>query len=114
MQNAVDDAKAVRQALEHKGAQVFYAENCDKNELSSTQDEFLTALQENDAAFIFFAGYSCEYHNANRLMTISKSATKSLKKDSLNIHVLLARSASKLFSKSFSRTYLDVIRAIPH
>ena len=100
LENAVNSAKAVRQALESKGVHVFYVEDCDKDGLRSMLKEFLAAVQENDAVFIFFAGHGCEYHNANRLMTISKSATKSLKKDSLNIHVLLARSALKSFSRT--------------
>ena len=110
MENAVNSAKAVRQALESKGARVFYVEDCDKDELCSVLKKFVAAVQENDAVFIFFAGHGCEYHNANRLMTISKSAALNLKKDSLSIHLLLARSAPK----SFFRTKPDIIRAISH
>lgn len=91
LKNAVRDAKAVCAALKSKGVVVTFAENCTRTQWKNKENEFLRNLREGDAAIIFFAGHGCEFNNANRLLTRSKSQKRNLKNDSVNVLALLIR-----------------------
>ena len=67
LKNAVQDAKAVKEALESQGVEVFAIYDCNITELRAATDKFVKALQEGDAAIVFFAGAAVEFHNATRL-----------------------------------------------
>ena len=89
LKNAVNDAKAVKEALELKGVEVFDVYDCSITQLKAKTDEFVDAVQEGDTAIVFFAGKGVEYDNATRLMAISED--KHCRKDAVNLLSLLER-----------------------
>ena len=91
LDHAVNDARAVKVALQARGVHVFYVEDCDIEECNAIMDAFVSFVGAKDAAFVFFAGHACEYRNANRLLMICKSGRPDVRKDSVNVLVLLAR-----------------------
>ena len=93
MKNAVNDAKAVKEALESRGVQVFDVYDCNIAELRAKENEFVGALQEGDAAIVYFAGAAAEYNNATRLLAISEDKPD-FRKDTLNVLALKYRSAT--------------------
>ena len=92
LRNAVNDAKAVKKALEAKDVIVFDIYDCDTIELKTKMNEFVGFLQKGDAAIIFFAGHGVEYDNALRLM--ATCGKRDYNKDSVNVLVLLERLAT--------------------
>ena len=92
--NAVNDAKAVKKALEAKDVKVFDIYDCNIIALNEKMNEFLDYLQKGDAAIVYFAGHGVEYNNARRLMAIWESAKPDYKEDSLNVLALLNRLAT--------------------
>ena len=94
LKNAVNDAKAVAAALEAQGVKVFAIYDCNITELNAIVQEYVNALQEGDAAIVFFAGHGAEYNNANRLVAIPQSGEPDLVKEALNLLVLLDRLAT--------------------
>ena len=91
LKNAVNDAKAVKKALEARDVKVFDIYDCNIVALKEKVNEFMGFLQEGDAAIVYFAGHGVEYNNARRLMAICESAKPDYKEDSLNVLVLLKR-----------------------
>ena len=94
LKNAVNDAKAVKKALEAKDVKVFDIYDCNIIALNEKTNEFLDYLQKGDAAIVYFAGHGVEYNNALRLMATWESAKPDYKQDSLNVLVLLNRLAT--------------------
>ena len=93
LENAVNDAKAVKKALQSKDVKVFDIYDCNIVELEEKMNEFVGFLQEGDAAIVYFAGHGVEYNNALRLMATWESGEPDYMKDSLNVLVLLDRLA---------------------
>ena len=91
MKNAVNDARAIKEALEKEGVIVFYAENCTITKLNEIVQLYLDSLQEGEVTLVFFAGHGVEYANANRLIAIPESNVTDYKRDSLNLLFLLLR-----------------------
>ena len=73
LKNAVNDARAIKEALEKEGVIVFYAENCTITQLNEIVQLYLDSLQAGEVTLVFFAGHGVEYANANRLVAISES-----------------------------------------
>ena len=94
LENAVNDAKAVKKALEAKDVKVFDIYDCNIIKLKAKMDEFVGFLQKGDAAIIFFAGHGVEYNNALSLMATWGSGKPDYKKDSVNVLQLLERLAT--------------------
>ena len=93
LKNAVNDAKAVKAALELKGVQVFAIYDCNITELTAIVDEYVNALQKGDAAFVFFAGHGVVYKNTSRLLASNQSAEPDSAKNALNVLYLSLRLA---------------------
>ena len=91
LKNAVNDARAIKEALEKEGVVVFYAENCTIAQLNEIVQLYLGSLQEGEVTLVFFAGHGVEFANANRLLAISESDVTDYKRDSLNLLLLLLR-----------------------
>ena len=91
LDNAVNDAKAMKALLESKDVEVFDIYDCNITDLTAKTDEFVDALQEGDAAMVFFAGHGVEYNNTNRLVAITQSGVADLRNEALNALVLLNR-----------------------
>ena len=89
----MNDAKAVKAALESKGVEVFAIYDCNITELNAKVDEYVNALQKGDAAFVFFAGHGVEYNNTRRLIALHQSAEPDLKEEALNVLRLSLRLA---------------------
>ena len=89
----VTDAEAIRDVLEKQNAEVYFAENCGVDEFEEAFALFLAAVQPGDAVFLFFAGHGAIVNNAMRLITISNSSKSGIVAASLNLDVLVARSA---------------------
>ena len=90
--HAVNDAAAVKNLLEAKGARVFYAENCSQKMLQFTAEQFLSSLQKDDVALLYFAGHILEMTDATIRLAAS-SLPKQLNRieNSLKLHLLLHR-----------------------
>ena len=91
LRNAVNDARAIKEALEKEGVIVFYAENCTITKLKEVVQLYLDSLNVGEVTLVFFAGHGVEYANANRLVTIPESNVTDYKRDSLNLLSLLLR-----------------------
>ena len=91
LQNAVNDARAIKEALEKEGVKVFYAENCTIAELNKIVQLYLDSLKAGVVTLVFFAGHGVEYANANRLIAISEFDVTDYQRDSLNLLFLLIR-----------------------
>ena len=93
LENAVNDAKAIKAALLQSKSvvEIFDIYDCDATKLNSKVDDYVNSLQEGDAALLFFACHGVEFDNAIRLVAIPQSGTPDLRKDSLNVLVLLDR-----------------------
>ena len=91
LKNAVNDARAIKEALEKEGVIVFYAENCTITQLKEIVQLYLDSLQKGEVTLVFFAGHGVQYANANRLIAIAESNVTDYKRDSLNLLLLLLR-----------------------
>ena len=91
LRNAVNDARAIKEALEKEGVRVFYAENCTITQLNKIVQRYLDSLKAGEVTLVFFAGHGVEYANANRLVAISESNVTDYKRDSLNLLHLFLR-----------------------
>ena len=94
LENAVNDAKAVKKALEAKDVKVFDIYDCNTIELKAKMNEFVGFLQKGDAAIVYFAGHGVEYNNALRLMATWESGKRDYNKDSVNVRSLFERLAT--------------------
>ena len=101
LKNPVADATAIRDVLEKKNAEVYYAENCGIDEFEETFGLFLAAVRPGDAAFLFYAGHAVMFNNSLRLTAIANSSkstddasssTSDIEDNALNLDVLIARS----------------------
>ena len=92
LKNAVKDARAFGAKIESKGGTVVYALDCKTSELKAKIEEYLGLLRENDVAMLYFAGHSCEYNNALRLMAISEGDESNIQTDAVNLLVLINKS----------------------
>ena len=100
LRNAVNDARAIKEALEKQGVKVFYAENCTITDLEALKNKYMNSLQEGEVTFVFFAGHGVEFANANRLIAISEpSATHcNYANESLDLSALLNGYVASLMS----------------
>ena len=69
LENAVNDARAIRDILRKQGVKVFYKEDCTISELKKVQKEYIDYVKRGDAALFFFAGHGCIFKNHPRMMT---------------------------------------------
>ena len=101
LKNPVADAMAIRDVLEKKNAEIYFAENCDIDEFEETFGLFVAAVRPGDAAFLFYAGHAVMLNNSLRLMAIANSSTSTddassstpdIEDNSFNLDVLIARS----------------------
>ena len=93
LKNPVSDAKAVQLLLEAQHVEVHSAFDCDIKELQDKFNLFVASLRPGDAAFFYFAGHGATFNNSVRLFAISDSAKPDMKKDALNLDVVIARLA---------------------
>ena len=91
LKNGVKDARAFGAKLEAKGAKVIYALNCTASKFKAIVNQYVTLLRENDVGMFYFAGHGCEYQNAIRTFAISEGEKSDIKKDCLNVLVLINR-----------------------
>ena len=95
LKNALNDAKAVKKALETQNVKVFFIYDGDIVALKAKFKEYVNYLQKGDAAIVYFAGHGVEYNNALRIMASYESAEEAdYKEGSLNMHVLIDRLAT--------------------
>ena len=90
LNNAVNDARAMKDTLEKQNVKVFYVKDCTITELTEVQEKYINYIEPGDAALFFFAGHGCTFKNAPRMMTIVEDDDR-LSKNSLNLYVLLAK-----------------------
>ena len=95
LENAVNDARAIKELLEKEGVIVFYAEDCTITELTEIVQRYLSSLKPGEVTLVFFAGHGVEYANANRLIAISESDVTDYKRDSINLLHLFLRFVSR-------------------
>lgn len=90
LDGAVNDARAVKDALESKGVGVVFIENCSIKELKEIKDKFLKMIQPGDVVLIYFAGHGCRWNNYDRLLAISQRSDGKIdyKLDALNLLLL--------------------------
>ena len=128
LNNAVNDARAMRAFLKSKKFEVLYAENATEKVMRNKVDDFLDSLDEESVGFVYYSGHGIqEYSNkekriTNYLIPIDNSKFKrktdldyssislnylldvlSAKENGLNIVMVDAcRSPFKSFSKSIN------------
>jgi caspase domain-containing protein len=68
LNNAVNDARAMKKALERLNFQVDIGENLDRNEFIERLSDFSARLQPGDIAFFFYAGHGVSFSGANYLL----------------------------------------------
>ena len=91
LQNAVDDAQKVEQALRDVGVKrITTATNCTYDELTDSTNEYLSKLQKGDVSVVYAAGHAATYRNQNVLLTKTSDKTN-LAHTSLRLHLLIVR-----------------------
>lgn len=68
--NAVNDARAIKDAFEKLEFDVIYRENCNVANASELLDEFSNRIKNYDASIFYFAGHGFEFDGENYLTTI--------------------------------------------
>jgi hypothetical protein len=68
LQKAVNDARAMSDALKQLGFTVLFAENQNRKAFSETMLAFDKAVDPGDTAFFFFAGHGFEINGQNYLL----------------------------------------------
>ena len=68
LRNAVNDARAVRAALEAVGFSVKIVENATRRDLTSALGDFAASLRSDDVALFFFAGHGIQIDGTNYLI----------------------------------------------
>ena len=66
--NAINDARAVKAALEALGFDVLYGENLDRRSLVDRLIDLTARLKTGDTAFFFFSGHGVSFSGANYLL----------------------------------------------
>jgi hypothetical protein len=70
LKNPVNDARAMKTALEELGFSVIKYENCDQQMMKRAIDEFGRELANNDVGFFFYAGHGLQVKGANYLIPV--------------------------------------------
>lgn len=73
LKNPVNDAKAIRDALEARGFSVMYFENADKRTMDDALTGFGHRLKRGGVGLFFFAGHGMEVDGKNYLVPIGAS-----------------------------------------
>jgi invasion protein IalB len=68
LNNAISDARAVRDTLKGLGFEVLHGENLDRRALVDRLFDFTARLGKDDTAFFFFAGHGVSFSGANYLL----------------------------------------------
>ena len=68
LENAISDARAVRNTLQGLGFEVLYGENLDRRTLIDRLFDFAARLGKDDTAFFFFSGHGVSFNGANYLL----------------------------------------------
>jgi SH3-like domain-containing protein len=68
LRNAVNDARAVKKALEGLGFEVLSGENLDRARMIETLSDFAARLQTGDVAFFFYSGHGLSLNGANYML----------------------------------------------
>jgi uncharacterized caspase-like protein len=68
LNNAIGDARAVRETLKGLGFEVLHGENLDRRALIDRLFDFTARLGKDDTAFFFFAGHGVSFSGANYLL----------------------------------------------
>ena len=95
LKNAVPDAKAIVDVLEKRNVEIYSAYDCDIEDLKEKFALFAAAVRAGDAVFMYFACHAEIFDNCLRLKAISKSSTRDIEADSLNLEELVAWSATR-------------------
>ena len=97
LNNAVHDAQTVKEMLEGAGVEVYFVANANIQQLNEAVAKYTASLQEGEVALVYFAGHGCEFNNAPRLLAKSIGPVPNLRKDAVNVFVMLDRFDSKCF-----------------
>ena len=68
LNNAINDARAIREAVRGLGFEVIYAENADRSTFIEKLSDLAARLDKDDTAFFFFAGHGVSLSGANYLL----------------------------------------------
>jgi uncharacterized caspase-like protein len=68
LNNAIADARAMRETLAGLGFEVIYGENLDRRSMVERLFDLAARLGTNDVAFFFFAGHGVSFSGANYLL----------------------------------------------
>ena len=84
LHNAVNDARAMKKALEGLNFQVDIGENLDRNQFIDKVSDFSARLQPGDIAFFFYAGHGVSFSGANYLLPRDVPSPRSNGRDEEN------------------------------
>ena len=82
--NAVNDARAMKEALERLNFQVDIGETLDRNQFIDKLSDFSARLQPGDIAFFFYAGHGVSFSGANYLLPRDVPSPRSNGRDEEN------------------------------
>lgn len=68
LNNAVGDARAIRDTLDGLGFEVLYGENLDRGAMVDRMSDLAARLGEDDTAMVFYAGHGVAFSGANYLL----------------------------------------------
>ena len=84
LHNAVNDARAMKKALEGLKFQVDIGENLDRNQFIDKVSDFSARLRPGDIAFFFYAGHGVSFSGANYLLPRDVPSPRSNGRDEEN------------------------------
>jgi len=70
LKNPINDARAVKNALEERNFQVFYLENGSRRIMVQTIDRFIRALERSNIGLVYYAGHGVEVRGENFLIPV--------------------------------------------
>lgn len=68
--NPINDARAMKQALEQVGFRVLYRENADLAQMDEAVHEFVRALRQDSVGLFYFSGHGAQADGANYLIPV--------------------------------------------
>ena len=76
LHNALNDARAMKTALERLNFHVDIGENLDRRQFIDKLSEFSARLQSGDIAFFFYSGHGVSFSGANYMLPRDISAPR--------------------------------------
>jgi hypothetical protein len=113
LDNAINDARGLRERLKQLGFDVVYREDATRREMNEALREFSGKLRNAEVALVFFAGHGMQYRGQNYLIPTDASLVDEadIESEGFGVNLLLTRLAQGGAGHSF--LFLDACRNNP-